>query len=471
MTRRILVAGGGVTGLAAAYHLQKKARAAGASPEILLVERDPELGGKTRTEVVDGIVIEAGPDSFIATKPWMKDLCLELGLPLEGTNPKINKTYIYHHGAMESLPVGMQMMIPTQVWPFVTTRLLSPLGKLRAGLEPFMPIKRTGEDESIGSFVSRRFGREVLENVAGPLMGGIYGGNYDAVSLKATFPMFMKMEQEKGSLLIAAQKQKRQAPQKPKGPTGFSTFLTVPTGLETVVQALIKACDGVRFMTGTTVEKLERRGSAGYLVTLSSGSQVEADAVVLALPAWIGSDLVGSEHPEIAGALNQIEYSSSVVVALGYNRGDITHPLDASGFLVPAREPLDLTAATWVSSKWAHAAPPDKALFRCFLGRGGGKDWTRESDEAILAAVQDGLKKTMGLTARPTVTRVFRWPRAMAQYQVGHLDRMDQLDELVAKAPGLYLAGAAYRGVGLPDCVREGSTVADRVAKQLGWVK
>lgn len=471
MTQRILIAGGGITGLAAAYQLQKRAAAAGMDPEIILVEKDDRLGGKTQTQHVDGMVIEEGPDSFIASKPWMKELCTELGIPVTGTNPKCHTTYIYHHGRMESLPVGMQLMIPTQIMPFVTTRLLSPVGKLRAAMEPFVPVKRTDEDESIGSFVSRRFGREVLENIAGPLMGGIYGGDYEGVSLKATFPMFMKMENEKGSLLIAAQKQKLANRSKPKGPTGFSMFLTVPTGLKTVVDTLAERSDRVQVRLKTGVERLNRSSDGKYRVRLSTGEEMEADAVVLCLSAYAAANLVEGTVPDAAALLNTVPYGSSVVVALGYKRADVDHPLDASGFLVPAREPLDITASTWVSSKWSHAAPPDKALLRVFLGRAGGKDWTQESDQVLLETAMGGLKRTMGLKASPTVSRVFRWPRAMAQYRVGHLAKMDQVDQAMQKAPGLYLAGAAFRGVGLPDCVREGTAAAEKVSKQLGWTK
>lgn len=471
MTQRILIAGGGITGLTAAYQMQKRAAAAGVDPEIILVEKDDKLGGKTQTQHVEGMVIEEGPDSFIASKPWMKDLCAELGIPVTGTNPKCHTTYIYHHGRMESLPVGMQLMIPTQILPFVTTRLLSPAGKLRAAMEPLIPVKRTDEDESIGSFVSRRFGREVLENIAGPLMGGIYGGDYEGVSLKATFPMFMKMENEKGSLLIAAQKQKLLNRNKPKGPTGFSMFLTVPTGLNTVVDTLEQRSDRVQFRLRTGVELLTRIADGKYRVRLTTGEELEADAVVLSLAAYVAAGLIGETAPDAAELLNSVPYGSSVVVALGYNRADIDHPLDASGFLVPARESLEITASTWVSSKWSHAAPPDKALLRVFMGRAGERDWTRETDEVLLETAMGGLKQTMGLAASPIISRVFRWPRAMAQYRVGHLAKMDRVDRAMAQAPGLYLAGAAFRGVGLPDCVREGTAAAEKVARHLGWDK
>lgn len=465
MTERVVIAGGGFTGLTAAYALQKRAKAAGQAVEIYVVEREQGLGGKTRTEVVDGMIFEHGPDSVIAHKPWFGQLCKELGLELTGTNPQIRTTYIYHEGSLEQLPVGMQIMIPTQILPFVTTRLISLKGKLRAAMEPFIPVKRTGEDESIGSFVSRRFGREVLENVAGPLMGGIYGGDWDGVSIKATFPMFTKMEQEQGSLLLAAQRNKKH---RPKGPTG-SAFQTVTTGLQSAVDAVVKASEGVKYLTGTTITGLTPRPEGGYTVALDSGASIEADAVVLAVPAYVAASLVEKHLAEVAYELNQIPYGNSVVVAMAYNRADVKHPLDASGVLVPAREPMDVTATTWVSSKWAHAAPPDKALFRCFIGRAAGKDWTRESDEVLVETARQGLKTLIGLEAEPVVTRIYRWPRAMAGYRVGHLDRVDRIDRLMEQAQGIYLAGAAYRGVGLSDCVREGTAAAEKIVRQFGW--
>lgn len=466
MSARIVIAGGGITGLAAAHSLRKRARAAGVPAEIIVVERDTKLGGKTQTDIVDGMVIENGPDSFIAHKPWFGELCTELGLPTVGTNPEIRSTYIYHRGRLEQLPVGMQIMIPTEVRPFVNTRLLSPLGKLRAAMEPLIPIKKTDEDESIASFVRRRFGPELLDNIAGPLMGGIYGGDYDAVSMKATFPMFMKMEREQGSLLLAA---RRNAANRPKGPTG-SAFLTVPTGLHTVVQALAGAIGGDRCLMGTAVTGLAPTGDGSrYHLALSNGDRLEADAVILALPAYVAAELVRDYLSEVAGELDAILYGNSVVVTLAFRRSEVRHPLDGSGFLIPMREPVELTASTWVSAKWPHAAPADKVLMRCFLGRSGVKDWTKESDAAIIAAVRQGLQQVMGLGAAPVLTRIFRWPRANAQYRVGHLDRMEKIDRLMQRAAGLYLAGAAYRGIGLPDCVREGNQAADRVARHLGW--
>jgi len=467
MQDRILIAGGGMTGLSAAYTLLKKAQAAGRSPEIILVEKENRLGGKTQTELVDGMIIEEGPDSVIAHKPWAVELARELGLETVGTNPQVRSTYILYKNRLEQLPVGMQIMIPTQVWPFLTTRLLTPWGKLRAGLEPFVPVRRTDEDESIGSFVGRRFGREVLTNIAGPLMGGIYGGDFNAVSMKATFPRFLTMEREGGSLLLQAWRNKAL---KPKGPTG-SAFVTVKGGLNRLVQALEAWLEGrAKLLTGVTLTGLVPRSDGrGYVAGLDDGQRIEADAVILALPAYATAGLVRDWLPEVASELSAIPYHHSVVAALAYNRKDVSHPLDASGFLVPVTQPTVVTASTWVSSKWPHAVPEDKVLIRCFIGRGVGRDWTKEPDDLIVGHARKELERLMGLTAEPILTRVYKWRRAMPQYQVGHLDRMDRVDRLMERAPGLYVGGAAFRGVGLPDCVREGAQAAEKAARHLGW--
>ena len=466
MSQTILIAGGGVTGIAAAYSLSKRVKAAGTDARIILVEKESRLGGKTQTEIVDGMVIEHGPDSFIGHKPWFGQVCKELGIGLVGTNPTVKSTFILHKGRMERLPVGMQIMIPTEVGPFVKTPLISPLGKLRACMEPLIPLKKTDEDESIGSFVSRRFGREVLANIAGPLMGGIHGGDWENVSIKSTFPMFVKMEKEQGSLLLAGFKNKAN---KPKGPTG-SAFQTVATGLKSALDAMVKASEGVEFRTGVEVAHMAPTGTGGYTVKLSNGETLAADAVVLAVPAYSASQLIREFRADVSTELDEIPYGNSCVVALGYHKKDVNHAMDASGFLVPHTEPTDISASTWVSTKWPHSAPEDKVLIRCFVGRGHGKDWTQESDEVLINTCVQNLERIMGLKAKPYVTRTFRWPRSMAQYRVGHLSRMDKVDQLMQQAPGLYLAGAAYRGVGLPDCVREGNQAAERAAKHLGWV-
>lgn len=462
---KILIAGGGITGLTAAYRLQKLAEAAGVTPEIIVVERDERLGGQVQTDRVDGLVIEEAPDSFLMRKPWLAELCQELGLPLVGTNQQVRKTYVLHKGALEPLPSGIQLFIPTKIRPFLRSRLLSPLGKLRALAEPLVPVKRSAKgDEAIGSFVERRFGPELLERIAAPMTAGVYGGDPYELSLEATFPQFLKMERERGSLLLGA---RRAAPA--RGTTG-SLFQTVPTGLRSVIDALLEATAGVQYRTATSLTGLAPLPSGkGYAVELSTGERLEVDAAILTLPAYASADLIEPFLPAVAAELNGIQYASVVVAALAYNRSDLAQPLDATGFLVPASEALPISASTWVSTKWPHTTPDDKVLLRGFLGRDGGKDWTAESDEAILAAVKESFRQTMGLVAEPILTRVFRWPRSRPRYKVGHLDRVARIEGVMQEAPGLYLAGAAYRGLGLPDCVREGADAAQQVAQHLGW--
>lgn len=462
MKQQILIAGGGITGLSTAYSLQKLARKTGASVEIMVVEARERLGGKVKTERVDGMIIEHGPESFLATKPWMRQLCEELGLELVGLDPAARQTFIYHEHGLSPIPAGMNLMIPTQLWPFVKTPLLSVRGKLRAALEPLIPVGDGQEDESIGSFVSRRFGREVCERIAGPLMAGIHGGDWRQVSMKATFPSFVKMEREKGSLLLAA----RRAAGSPGGRSGF---LTVREGLSSVVSALALATDA-EFRLSARLRSIRPVGEGrGYDVLLDDGDLVSADSVVLTLPGTWTASLLNPLLPEAAAELRAIPYGASVVVMLGYDRSDIDHPLDGAGVIVPRPLAHDLSAITFVSSKWPHTAPRGKALVRCVLSRAGRQDWANASDALILSAVRSGLRQILGIRAEPSFVRVIRWTEAMPEYRVGHLDRVGRIEQQVGRMPGLFLAGAPYRGIGLPDCVREGEQAAERVAEHLGW--
>jgi protoporphyrinogen/coproporphyrinogen III oxidase len=462
MTQRVLIAGGGITGLSTAYHVQKRARAAGLTPEIILIERDNRLGGQIQTQVVEDLIIEEAPDSFLVRKPWLMQLCHELGLTLVGTNDQIKKTYILNHGELEPIPEGMQLFIPTKLKPFAKSRLMSQSGKLRAMLEPVIPIRHTDEDESAGHFIARRFGREMVDKIGAPLIAGVYGGDPYELSLQATFPQFLTMERERGSLLKAARKT---APA--KGTTG-SLFQTVKGGLHSIVEALVAATPDVQYQTGRRLTGLKQVGTK-QLAILNSGETLEVDAVVLTLPAFVTADLVAGAMPDLALELEAIEYASAVVVALAYNRIDVMHPMDATGFLVPSSEGLPITASTWVSSKWPHMAVGERVLLRAFLGRSGDKDWASASDAEIVTAVTQTFEQVMGLTADPVLIRVFRWPQSRPRYKVGHVDRVQRIEAMVKQVPGLYLAGAAYRGLGLPDCVRDGAIVADGIAAQLNW--
>ena len=463
MTQRVVIAGGGITGLSTAYYVRKSAEAAGRDIEILIIEKSGQLGGKVQTETAQGLIIEGGPDSFLARKAWLSDLARELGLPLVGTRPNLNRTYIWHAGRLVPLPLGMQIMIPTKWVPFMLTPLISIPGKLRAMLDLFHPKGKEPGDQSMGSFVHRHFGTEVLDRVAAPMLGGIYAGDPYEMSLEATFPMFLAMERKYGSLLLGA---KKSAP--PKGPTG-SAFVTVETGLRSIIDALINAMPDVKFELGREVNGVARVGQ-GFEVSLDDGRHLPADAVVLATPGYVSAGLIRDLVPEAARELGEVQYNSAVVVSLAYRKEDVPRPLDGSGFLVPKGEPLNITASTWVTTKWPHAGNGDLALIRGYLGRSGDKlDWVEAADEEILAATRKDLQTTMGIEAEPVLSRIYRWPLSLPQYRVNHLRRAERIQHRMEGQPGLYLAGAAFRGAGLPDCVREAGEAAERLAHDLSW--
>lgn len=467
---RVLIVGGGITGLTAAYNLQKAARAAASPLEIVLLEQQHRLGGKVQTELTAGLTIEQGPDSFLARKPWLQELCQELGLPLIGMNTNLGKTYFLHKGRLVALPVGMQMMIPTQIGAFLSTPLLSSAGKLRAALDAVLPRRRAAGDESMGAFIQRRFGTELLDQIAAPLLAGIYAGDPYDLSLAATFPMFADMELQHRSLILGARRQATGAAAPgaaPRRVAGRSSFQTVATGLHSLVDALVAAMPGVQVELGATVVRVAR--DHGWRVQLAGGRELAADSLVLATPAYASARLLQPVAPGAAQELAAIPYNSALVVSLAYRPSEVAHPLDAAGFLVPRREHPVLTAATWVTAKWPHTTDGQLVHLRGYLGRSGQADPTALSDSAAVAAFRTTLCSVMGIAAAPALTRVYRWPRALPQYRVGHLERVARIRRQVATMPGLHVAGAAFTGAGLPDCVRAGREAAQQVAEQFAW--
>lgn len=459
---RIVIVGGGITGLSTAYYLHKAAKAAGQTPEIIVVERSERLGGKIRTEHAQGLTIEVGPDSFLARKPWMAELCQELGLPVTGQNPAVRKTYIVRKGKLVPLPKGTQIIIPTQIGPFLRSPLLSWRGKLRALAEVFVPRRQGTGDESMGSFVTRRFGPELLDRLAAPMLAGIYAGDTHGMSLQATFPQFLTLEEKYGSLIRGARKGLR-----PQGSTG-SAFLTVTGGLETVIPALVAAMPGVTYEFQATVTGISR-DAAGWTVQLDGDRSLAADHVVITTPGYEMARLVEPVVPVAAQALAEVPHNSAVIVALAFRPEDVQVALDATGFLVPKGEALDITASTWVTAKWPHTTDGKLVLIRGYLGRAGGRDWTKVHEVAAVLTVRGNLRETMGITAEPVLARVFPWPKGLPQYRMQHLERMGAARNEAAAVPGLHLAGAVFRGAGLPDCVREGKEAAAQIAAQCGW--
>jgi protoporphyrinogen/coproporphyrinogen III oxidase len=461
-TKHIVIVGGGISGLSAAFYARKELQARGVKAKITLIEKSGRLGGKLHTLRKDGFVIEKGADSFLARKLPIIELTRELGIEAELTavNPKA-KTFILHKGKLHRMPPGLVLGIPTKVMPFVKSNLISPLGKLRAGLDLVLPRREADSDESLGDFLQRRVGREVLENIAEPLLAGIYAGDTSVLSLQATFPQFHSIEKKSRSLIlgmVASRKTNAKETSELPNIAKNSMFLTFKNGLSSLVERLIDVLQDVEVVTGCGVTKLEQAQSDGgaqeYRLTLDDGRVLTADRVILALPAPQTAALL-PDLPE-KQPFENMSYVSVANVVMAFRAEDVgTAASEGSGFVVPRREGRFITACTWTSTKWLHTAPEGKALLRMYVGRAGEQEWVSMTDEEIIDRVRRDIREIMGLTEAPLFTEVTRLMRSMPQYPVGHPDNVRRLLERVrTDLPGLQLCGSAYNGVGIPDCVR-----------------
>jgi len=457
---RVAIVGGGIAGLAAARRLEERLPSA----ELLLLEREPILGGKIVTERTEGFVIEGGPDSFLSRKERGPGLCEELGLggELVGRRPESPSTFVRRDGALNPLPAGLTGMIPTDLDALAEGTLLSPEGKERFAAEMDLPPAPPDGDESIASFVSRRLGREAYETLVEPLMTGIYGGDGELLSLQATFPGLRALELEHGSVLRGLLAQ----PPPPGG--GIPPFVSLRRGMDVLVSTLADGLRRTAIRTGISVGSIERIGG-GFAVVVDGGARLEVDAVVVAVPAFAAAELLVGLDDDLATAHGDIPYASSALVSLGYGPADVTHPLDGYGYVVPRAEVSDVIACTWTSSKWEGRAPEGSALIRVYAGRFGGRDVSAEQDDELVALAREEVR-LLGITAEPRLVRVHRWPRSMPQYVLGHLDRVGRIEAALEAHPGLAVAGAAYRGVGIPDCIRSGEDAAETIVRALAPV-
>jgi oxygen-dependent protoporphyrinogen oxidase len=460
---RIVIIGGGIAGLSAAYYAKKKTSDA----HITVIESDSHGGGKITTDRVafnnGQFIIEGGPDSFLATKPWGVALCKELGLAerLHGTNPNQKNTYVLSKGRLLPLPDGLTMMIPTNVSAILRSQLVSWFGKARMGLDFLLPAKAVNGDESLGSFISRRFGREAYENLTGPLMSGIYAGDGDQLSLASTFPYLRDLEIKYGSLARGALQIRKQS--NGKSVQGSrSAFLTPTTGLAEIVEAIISFLEtnGATFRLNTRASRISNINSR-YSVELESGEVLQADSVILATPAFISATLLASIDPTLASTLKEIPYESTATVSIAYRQSDLTCKLDGYGYVIPRREGRKVLACTWTSTKFLHRAPDGYALIRVFIGRAGQETPWNEND--LLALAKEELKLTLGITAEPLLHRVFMWENALPQYNLGHPEILKRIDAALEKHPGLALAGNGYRGIGIPDCIHSGELSVNKI--------
>ncbi len=468
---KLTIIGGGIAGLSAAYYATRTTQ----YDQITIIESDSRWGGKITTDRVsfdddaDAFIIEGGPDTFLATKPWGVALCKELGLGerLHGTNPNKKNTYVLNKGRLLPLPEGLAMMIPSDVPSILRSRLISWFGKTRMGLDFLLPAKNVNGDETLGAFVSRRLGREAYENLIEPLMSGIYAGDGDQLSLASTFPYLRDLETKYGSLARGALNMRKQS--NGKAVQGSrSAFLTPTTGLAEIVEALVEhlSSHNVDLRLNTRVNSISRNTQHGTWNVKLDTETLDTDALILATPAFVSAQLLASFDPELGAALQSIPYASTATVSLAYRLSDIPRDLDGYGYVIPRREGRKALACTWTSTKFPHRAPEEYALIRVFVGR-AGQDIPWDESELIELAKEE-LNLTLGITAEPLLSRVFLWDKAMPQYNLGHPEILKRIDTALEKHPGLALAGNGYRGIGIPDCIHSGELAVDKILESRG---
>jgi protoporphyrinogen/coproporphyrinogen III oxidase len=462
---RLAVVGGGISGLAAAHRAVELSRERGRPLDLLLLEAGDRLGGIIQTERREGFLVDCGPDSFLSDKPWALALCQRLGIEhrLVQTNDRVRRAFVLLGGRLHALPEGFQLLAPTRFGPLVTSGLFSTSGKLRMALDLVLP--RGGEeDESLGSFVRRRLGREALERVAQPLVAGIYTADPDTLSLAATMPRFLELERRDRSLIRGLRRAARLVPAEREGTSGarWSLFITFADGMEELIRALAARIPRESLRLKERVIEVRRAGVRWQLGT-SGGGREGADAVILACEAHQAARMLRYADPGLVHLLEQIPYASSATVTLAYRRDTIAHPLDGFGFVVPRIERRPIIACTFSSVKYPGRAPEGHVLLRMFLGGALDEAALDGDDEALTRIACDQAAEVLGAREAPLFARVRRYHQAMPQYLVGHLRRVDAIEAGVARLPGLGLAGGAYRGVGIADCVRSGEEAAARM--------
>ena len=472
--KRIAIVGGGISGLSAAVTLER-ARSEGAQLEYVIFEAAPRLGGVLVTEQVDGCTVEAGPDSFLTEKSWGLDFVRELGLgdQLIGSNDAERKTYILVRGRLVPIPDGLQFMVPTQIAPILTTPLFSVGAKLRMATEYLHKPNPngSGRDETVAEMVERHFGPEMVDRLADPLLAGVYGGEAAKLSAAAVLPRFVEMEKKYGSLsrgMLRARKQRMQAQRTSGGlpSTPPPLFTSLKSGMQQLVDAIVPRLAPESVRTGRKVAALGRRDDKWW-VAPQEGSPEEFDAVILALQANQAGVLLERISGVLSSELAQIPYSSSITATLGYNRADLRMLPPGFGFLVPRSEGRRLLACTFVHVKFPHRAPADRGLIRAVLGGSRDPEVLNLGDDEILRLVRQNLMDVLGLKVEPRFVRMYRWRGAMAQYVSGHNARIQRIEELRRELPGLELAGNAYRGIGVPDCIASGRQAATQALARL----
>src|ERR1041385_2362937 len=452
---RIIVIGGGITGLAAEHRVHEL----NPSVKVTVLEASPRLGGTIQTEHRDGFLLERGPDSFISEKPEALALAKRLGLESQiiQTNETFRRSFIVRNGRLRPVPDGFQLLAPSRMWPFITSDIFSLAGKARMAAELFLPRKSTNGDESLASFVRRRLGQEALARMAQPMVGGIYTADPETLSLRATLPRFLEMEREHRSLILAMLRQGRAQKVGTSG-ARYSLFLSFDRGMQVLVDALAEQIKAdVRLNTRAVGLK---RDGAGWTIITNAG-ELKADAICIALPAYTAASLLADVHETLAEKLKRIKYASTATINFAYRRSAISHPLNGFGFVVPFVEQRSLLACTFSSVKFSGRAPEGHVLLRAFAGGALQPEIFALDEGDMRVRIETSLRELLGITEDPLFVEVAKWKDSMPQYEVGHLERVSEIEKLVSELPGLSLAGNAYRGAGIPDCIRSGETAAE----------
>ncbi len=458
---RIVIIGGGISGLAAAHRVLELNKSA----HVTILEASDRFGGTIQSENRDGFLIERGPDSFISEKPHAISLAKRLGVEsqLIQTNEEYRRSFIVRDGRLRAVPEGFQLMAPSRMWPFITSDIFSLAGKARMAADLLLPRKSTNgsTDESLASFVRRRLGEEALTRMAQPMVGGIYTADPETLSLRATLPRFLDMEQKHRSLILAMARLGRA---QKKGTSGarYSLFLSFNRGMQALVDPLTRINADLRVKTRAQRLTFDRE----WTITTDKDEQIKADGVCLAMPAYVAAALLGDINARLAEKLRAIKYASTATINFGYRREAIAHPLNGFGFVVPFVEKRSLIACTFSSVKFSGRAPDGYVLLRAFAGGALQPEIFALDETEMSKRVEADLRQLLGIREDPRFIEVAKWERSMPQYEVGHLDRVSEIEKLATELPGLSLAGNAYRGAGIPDCVRSGEAAAEYLINQ-----
>lgn len=468
--KRVIIVGGGIAGLAAAHRIVERAEKDGLAVELTVLESTGRLGGSIVTHRRDGFLVEGGPDSFITEKRAAIELCKRLGIDnhVIPTDADRRRVYVVRRGKLHPIPEGFLLLAPTRILPFVTSRLFSWPGKIRMGLDIILPARKRPPDgdESLADFVRRRFGREALERIAQPLVGGIYTADPEMLSLRTTMPRFLELEDKYRSIILGMRARRKAMAAHSKGDSGarYSMFVSFDEGMATLTDTLIGRLPPDTARTGVVVDRIERVG-AQWRIVLADGASETADAAILACPSYASAKMIEGVDPALAGELNAIKYASSATMTMAFQRDQIRHALDGFGFVVPSVENRSMIAGTFGSVKFAGRAPNGWVLMRTFLGGAIQPHIYEMDDEDLRKAVLKDLAELIGVQGEPRFTEIHRWPFSMPQYPVGHLGRIKRIDQRLANLPGLAVAGNAFGGVGIPDCVQSGEQAADGILK------